>query len=96
MGAGKWLPFTAVRFYSAGFLDSAGADALHADFFAHDRTIFHHADGLDIRLKGSRRDLYNVHTDTAFFLCQTSADDGGAVKFLFTANFTYITHFNSP
>ena len=79
---------------SAGLLDSAAADALHANFFAGNSTILvNDANALDVRFEGSRRDLHDVHTDTAFFLCQAPADDGGAGKLFLSANVTNVTHF---
>ena len=82
------------RNYSAGLLDSAAADALHANFFAGNRAILvNDANALDVRFEGSRGDLHHVHADTAFFLCQAPADDGGAGKLFLSANVTNVTHF---
>ena len=77
---------------SAGLDDFSAADAGGADLFADDGPVFHNANGLNVGFERSGRDFHDMHTDTAFFLCQTSADNAGPVYFLFAADFTNIAH----
>ena len=78
---------------SAGFFDPAAADAGGADLHGSGRAVVIDMDGLDVGLEGPGRNFDHVHTDTAFFLGQTSADDSRTLNFFLSANFADVTHF---
>ena len=77
---------------SASFLDFSAPDASRADFFPDGVAVLDHADGLDVRREGAGRVFHDVHTDTAFFLGQTAADDVSALDFVLSANFANVAH----
>ena len=77
---------------SAGFLDFSAPDASRADFFPDGVAVLDHADGLDVRREGARGVFHDVHTDTAFFLGQTAADDVSALDFVLSADFANVAH----
>ena len=68
------------------------ADALNADFHPLVSSVVIHIDGLDVGFENAGGYLHNVHTDSAFFLRKTPADDSRALNFLLSANFTDIAH----
>ena len=78
---------------SAGFFHPAAADAGSADFHGSVGAVVVNMNGLDIRFESARGHFHNVHTDTAFFLGKTSADDSCTLNFFLTANFADIAHF---
>ena len=77
---------------SAGFLDFSAPDASRADFLPDRVAVLDHADGLDVRRERARGVFHDVHTDTAFFLGQTAADDVSALDFVLSANFANVAH----
>ena len=84
--------FGLFRTLKSGFLDFAGADALNANFPTDNAAVLDDTDILDIGFKCTRGNFHHVHTDPAFFLGKTSTDDGCALGFLLSANFTDVAH----
>ena len=78
---------------SAGLRDFPGADAGGANFLADHDSVLLNANALDVGFERARGNFHDVHADPAFFLGQTSPNDGAAMGFLFAADFTYIAHF---
>ena len=78
---------------SAGFLDPAAADAGSADLHGSGGAVIVDVHGLDVGFEGPGGNFDHVHTDTAFFLGKTSADDSRTLNFFLSANFADITHF---
>ena len=65
------------------------------DFFYQIRyhvAVLDHADGLDVRREGTGGVFHDVHTDTAFFLGETAADDVSALDFVLSADFANVAH----
>ena len=77
---------------SDGFLDFSAPDASRADFFPDGVAVLNHTDGLDVRREGTGGVFHDVHTDTAFFLGQTAADDVSALDFVLSADFANVAH----
>ena len=77
---------------SAGFLDFSAPDASRANFFPDSVAVLDHADGLDVGGEGARGVFHDVHTDAAFFLGQTAADDVSALDFVLSADFADVAH----
>ena len=80
------------RVSSAGLLDFSAPDASRADFFPDGVAVLDHADGLDVRRESTGGVFHDVHTDTAFFLGQTAADDVSALDFVLSADFANVAH----
>ena len=74
------------------FFHFAAADACDTNLHPLVCSIVIHIDGLDVGFKHTGRNFHHVHTDSAFFLRKTPADDSCTIKLFLAADFTDIAH----